>query len=88
MDFVSFDGLQLGFHEGRFVGWSMSEARPALRTAAGLAVGSPRSAVGSAPIDATSSLGPEFEVGGVGGILDREGRRVEALWAGLTCQFR
>jgi hypothetical protein len=88
MDFVSFRGLQLGFQEGRLVGWSLSEAQPALRSARGLAIGAPRSALGGAEVDEESSLGPEFEVDGVGGILDQHGARIEALWAGMTCQFR
>jgi hypothetical protein len=88
MDFVSFGGLQLGFQEGRLAGWSLSGAQPALRTARGVGIGSSRSALGGAEIDEESSLGPEFEIDGVGGILDQSGARVEALWAGLPCQFR
>ncbi|HEX8654266.1 MAG TPA: hypothetical protein VF693_03470 [Allosphingosinicella sp.] len=88
MDFVSFGGLQLGFQEGRLAGWSLSQARPPLRTARGVGIGSPRSALGNAEIDEESSLGPEFAIDGVGGILDQSGARVEALWAGLPCQFR
>ena len=88
MDFVNFNGLSLGFQDGRLAGWSMSEAKPALRTAGGLAIGAPRSALGGAEIDESSTLGPEFEVDGVGGLLNEQGSRIEALWAGLTCQFR
>lgn len=88
MDFVSYGGLQLGFQEGRLAGWSMRGARPPLRTARGIGVGSLRSALGGAAVDEGSSLGPEFEIDGVGGILDESGARVEALWAGLPCQFR
>jgi hypothetical protein len=88
MDFVTFRGLQLGFQNGRLVGWSLGEAQPALRTARGLSIGAPRSALGGAEVDEDSSLGPEFEVDGVGGILDAHGTRIEALWAGMTCQFR
>ena len=88
MDFVSFGDLQLAFQDGRLAGWSLGGARPALRTAEGLTVGSPRSALGEAEIDEESTLGPEFELAGIGGILDQQGRTVEALWAGSTCQFR
>jgi hypothetical protein len=88
MDFVSFGDLQLAFQDDRLAGWSLSGASPPLRTAGGLTVGSPRDALGEAEIDEESTLGPEFEVDGVGGILDRQGRAVEALWAGYTCQFR
>ena len=88
MDFVSFGGLQLGFQDGRLAGWSLSESHPSLRTEGGLAIGAPRSVLGNARIDQESTIGPEFDIGGVGGILDEQGRTVIALWAGLTCQFR
>lgn len=88
MDFTSFGGLQLGFQEGKLVGWSLSEAKPALRTKSGLAIGSPRSALGGLEIDEESTLGPEFDEKGVGGILDEKGEKVLALWAGYPCQFR
>ena len=88
MDFVSFGDLQLAFQDDRLAGWSLSGASPPLRTAGGLTVASPRETLGEAEIDEESTLGPEFEVDGVGGILDQQGRSVEALWAGSTCQFR
>jgi hypothetical protein len=88
MDFVGFGDLQLGFQEGRLAGWSISGPQPALRTAGGLFVGAPRSALGDAEIDAESTLGPEFLVEEVGGLLDETGARIEALWAGAVCQFR
>lgn len=88
MDFVRFGGLHLGFQEGRLVGWSLSGPQPALRTAAGLAIGAPRSVLGGAEVDTESTLGPEFSVDDVGGVLDESGSRIEALWAGATCQFR
>ena len=99
MDFVTFQGLQLAFQDGRLAGWTLGATPPALRTAEGLTIGSPRAALGDAAvepstlgpefeIDEESTLGPEFEVDGVGGILDGQGRAVEALWAGSTCQFR
>ncbi|HEV2865961.1 MAG TPA: hypothetical protein VGX37_05560 [Allosphingosinicella sp.] len=87
MDFVQFHGLSLSFQEGRLAGWSLAEAEPALRTSAGIGVGSPRSALGAAPVE-DSTLGPEFDLSGVGGVLDEGGSRVIALWAGLVCQFR
>ncbi len=88
MDFVNFGGLSLGFQDGRFAGWSLYERMPALRTAGGLAVGAPRSALGDAPIDRESTLGPEFHIGEISGLLDEGGREVAALWAGQPCQFR
>lgn len=88
MDFVSFGTLQLAFQDGKLAGWSLSGTKPELRTKSGLTVGSPRSALGGAEIDEESSLGPEFEAEGVGGVLDEKGEKVLALWAGDTCQFR
>jgi hypothetical protein len=88
MDFVDFHGLSLGFQDGRLAGWSLSETEPALRTAGGLAIGAPRSALGGAEVDEESTLGPEFEAEGIGGLLDEKGKKIEALWAGLACQFR
>ena len=88
MDFVRFGALSLGFQEGRFAGWSVTGPHPSLRTADGLAVRAPRSAIGGAGIDRTSTLGPEFAVGAIGGLLDEREREVTALWAGLACHFR
>ncbi len=88
LDLVSFHDLQLSFDGGRLAGWSLSGATPALRTAGGLAIGAPRSVLGGAQVDEEGSLGPEFEIDGVGGILDEKGAKVEALWAGTVCQFR
>ena len=87
MDFVSYRGLQLGFQEGRLAGWSLSGPDPALRTAGGLAIGAPRSVLGNAEVE-DSTLGPEFAIDEVGGLLDESRTRVEALWAGQPCQFR
>jgi len=87
MDFVDYRGLSLAFQDGLLAGWSIDEELPALRTADGLAVGAPRDALGGAPVE-QSTLGPEFDVGGIGGLLDEEGREIAVLWAGLTCHFR
>ena len=88
MDFISFRGLQLGFNEGRLTGWSLSGSDPVLRSARGLAIGAPRSVLGEAEIDRESTLGLEFFVDDIGGLLDERGERIEALWAGDVCQFR
>ena len=88
MDFVNFRDLSLGFQDGRLAGWSLDGPMPSLRTAAGLAIGAPRSALGDAAIDRESTLGPEFSVDGVGGLFDDRERAVVALWAGRVCQFR
>jgi hypothetical protein len=88
MDFISFRDLQLGFREGRLTGWSLSGADPALRSARGLAIGAPRSVLGDAALDRESTLGPEFVVDEIGGLLDENATRIEALWAGDACLFR
>jgi hypothetical protein len=38
-------------------------------------------------ISEPSSLGPEFEIGQIGGVLGEDGK-VANLWLGETCQFR
>ena len=87
MDFVRFHGLSLAFQHGRFAGWSLSEKFPSVATSGGLTVRAPRSVLGGAAVE-RSTLGPEFELGGIGGLLDEKEREVVALWAGLTCHFR
>jgi hypothetical protein len=87
MNFVHFGDLQLGFQQVKFAGWSLGGTKPALHTAGGLTVGAPRSALGAAAGDEGSSIGPEFEIGGVGGVLDDQDH-VLSRWAGYPCQFR
>ena len=87
MDFVRFHDLQLGFQDGKLAGWSLDGPNPALRTAGGIGFGTPRKALGKVAIDEQSSLGPEFSVADVGGVLG-EGDKVVSLWAGMACQFR
>jgi hypothetical protein len=87
MDFVSFNDFQLGFQEGKLAGWTLNGKAPALKTAEGITIGTPRKALGKVEIDEESTLGPEFSIDEVGGILGKDGK-VEALWAGLPCQFR
>jgi hypothetical protein len=92
MDFAAWpDGLTLMFQEGRFVGWSADEA--GLTTTDGLGVGSTRAqllAVRPAARIEESTLGMEFSVGEMGGLLDGPGpdAKITTLWAGVTCMFR
>ena len=88
MDLVGFGALQLAFQDGKLAGWALSEGKPVLHTKSGLTVGAPRAALGDIDIDEEGTLGPEFDVGGIGGVLDEKGEKVLALWAGYTCQFR
>jgi hypothetical protein len=87
MDFTKFHGLWLGFQNGRLVGWLIDQTQPALHTAGGLAVGAPRRALGNAQVDEESGVGPEFEVNGIGGVLDEHGTWIASRWPGQTCQF-
>ncbi len=88
MEFATIRGLTLSFQEGRFVGWSLAEKLPDLGTRGGVGIRSPKSMLRGAKIDRESTLGPEFDLDGVGGLLDSEEREVIALWAGSTCHFR
>ncbi len=87
---VSWAGLDLTFMDGDFLGWIVDDA--ALTVAGGLRIGQTRAALeaaGAGPFRETS-LGVEFESGGVFGLLDAGGgdAPVTLLWSGLTCFFR
>ena len=87
------DGLRLAFQDGRFAGWSLGErASPRLTTMAGVGIGTSRAdldAVVAATV-APSTLGVEFEAGGLSGLLSADGPdgRVTDLWAGVSCASR
>ena len=87
MEFVSFNDLELVFEDGRFTGWSIDGPRPALRTAQGIGVGDPRSALGSIEVAEDDGMGQGFDLGDFGGYLDESGARVASLAAGSICQF-
>lgn len=88
------DGLVLMSQEGRFAGWSLrgGDVPPAVTTVAGLGPGSTRRDLESAhTVDVReTTLGTEFEAGGLFGVLDGAGSdaRITALWAGMSCVFR
>lgn len=93
LDFAAYpDGLTLWFQDGRFVGWATGEAARHLQTAAGVGVGSTRRELeGSyAPTLVGSTLGVEFQAGGISGLLASAApdARITALWAGAGCVFR
>ena len=83
--------------DGRFVGWSASpqaaDARgEPLATMAGVGPGRTRRELESAyaaRIEETT-LGTEFEAGGLSGVLDGRApdARIDAMWAGTSCVFR
>lgn len=92
MSFVAWpDGLTLLFQDERFVGWTVD--KPGLTTMDGIGVGSTRAELLSARPGTTveeSTLGTEFTVGDMGGLLDGKGpdAKITTLWAGVTCMFR
>lgn len=96
MTFVHFGGLSLNFQQDRFVGWSVSppaSAQP-LEDHWGLRLGTARANLtdGDQPAATieTSTLGVEFDAGGISGLLSSGAAdaTVTALWAGTNCQFR
>lgn len=87
------DGLTVWFARGKFVGWSVGKADSSLSTMGGLRLGATRAEVenGAAVAKiAPSSLGEEFTVGDIAGLLDskRPDAKVTNLWAGSVCIAR
>lgn len=80
------DGLMLWFQNGAFAGWAVNETGPTLMS--GVGVGSSRADLEGAHVIEVqeSTLGTEFNFGGVSGIL--EDSRISNLWAGVSCNFR
>jgi len=81
--------LSLSFQEGHFVGW---DSRGSLADANGIRIGSTRAELDAAsdPDITESSLGTEFALGNVGGVLESPAptARITNLWAGSVCIFR
>jgi len=95
LDFLDWNnGLQTTFQDGKFVGWFVDkDSSTALSTSDGLSVGATRADVMAGEAKAEifeSTLGTEFTVGEVGGMLDGPGSaaNVTDLWAGTNCMFR
>lgn len=81
-------GTNLSFQNGAFAGYDTTDA--ALVTAEGIHAGSPRAQLDAAspgPIEETS-LGQEFGLNGVFGILREDGVMVTTLFAGANCFAR
>lgn len=84
-------GLQLAFMDGELVGWWANAPARGLATKSGVTLGSPRAALGNAPIS-EESVGETFALDQSGdaavyGVLDDKGEKVAALWAGMACIF-
>jgi Cystatin domain len=87
------DGLSLLFQNGKFGGWGLSGKGGTLHTTDALRIGSELGQVRVAGHEeiAETSLGTEFTVNGVHGVLEGKGdaARVSAMWSGeLSCVFR
>ena len=85
------EGLTVWFTRGRFAGWAIADQSP-LTTIDGWGTGSTRATVEASRQVAVmpSSLGTEFTVGAIAGLLesDTPDARILHLWAGHTCIAR
>lgn len=86
-------GLTLYFQGGKFAGWDLDgRERSQLATPDGIGIGSTRGELETrGPVTvADSSIGIEFQLGGLSGLLDSRtaSGRVTNLWAGVTCIAR
>lgn len=83
------DRMTVWFQDGRFAGW---DSKGDLKTAGGVGLGSTRADVAALPGFEVeeSTLGTEFRVSGVSGLLasNAADARVTHLWDGATCVFR
>lgn len=87
------DGLKLYFQQGKFGGWALDgRAAGKVTTASGIGPGSSRSELEAAYAVkvAPTTLGTEFTAGALSGLLDGPGpsASVDAMWAGVSCNFR
>jgi len=88
------DGLVVYARDGLFLGWTVRPGSPAaaLTTLTGIGLGSSGADLQAAhgvPVE-TTSLGEEFAIGQLSGVLDAAGEtgRVIALWGGDGCVAR
>lgn len=95
VDFVQWpDGLSALFQDGKFVGWSVGTGgAKTLTTMNGIGIGSTRSELVAGFSGVTvqeTTLGQEFDAGGLYGVLSGPGAgaTIDALWAGVSCVFR
>lgn len=96
IEFTRFGTFTLNFQEGRWVGWDLAgpPMSPPLLTAYDIGIGSPNAHLsdgdGADGVIRQTSLGTEFSMGGMHGLLTGPGPdgTVTRLWAGTTCAFR
>lgn len=87
------DGLSLLFQDGKFGGWGLRGKGGGLHTTDALRIGSLVAQIRVAGPEeiAQTSLGTEFTINGVHGVLKGEGEtaHIVAMWSGeLSCVFR
>lgn len=78
-------GLSLNFVDEDFRGWVSSD--PELPVAGGFVPGQPRVEMPTVSFQVTS-LGNQFNIGPVSGLLDPSETEVQTMWSGATCFFR
>ncbi len=81
------NGLSLNFMDGRFLGWVAQAPFNAIYPTGAVALGTPEADLAGIPLQDTS-LGKEFEGGGLFHLLEEDRAQVTTVWAGLTCFFR
>ena len=90
LDFATFgEDMTLYFQDGAFAGWFTRAADQS--TMNGIAAGSTRAELegsGSEVEFTETSLGEEFDLGGVYGIMNEDASAVDLLWAGANCFAR
>jgi hypothetical protein len=79
--------LDLVFQEDRLAGWFLGPD-DAVATGAGLAIGTPRAAMPAVEWYDDSTLGEEFTLGAIAGLMSEDGAAVSHLWSGIACIFR
>ncbi len=90
LDYAQFGGdTTLYFQDGAFAGWFTRDASQS--TLNGISPGSTRAELdgSGSEIELTeTSLGQEFDAGGVYGIMNEDASAVDLLWAGANCFAR
>jgi hypothetical protein len=79
------NGLSLNFVDEDFRGWVSSD--PDLPVDGGFVPGQPRVSMPQVSFQVTS-LGNEFNIGPVSGLLDETETGILLMWSGATCFFR
>jgi hypothetical protein len=79
--------IDLNFREDRLEGWFLGP-QDDVATADGLAIGTPRAVLKDAAWFDDSTLGEEFTLGDISGLMSEDGNSVSHLWSGTACIFR